>query len=230
MLDGTSIKDPHRAIKIDRLSYFEGLRLDHTAKTLNAEFVPPESGKLPLFRELIASLPKAMSVEPISTEAFNKHIYALGTSYVDQITAVADIQDDIKYCRLFLISYPRSGLAYLTRVAVGILLNHTFQLTHNIEYLNKAISSTQDSINGVNLLVSRVTLDAGLISLLSTCLTLLRREEDLDELMQLCHTTAEHTFGGPHKQLTKSFFWAITAHRFRHPSASTAYDHTMSLF
>ena len=231
MVDGTSIKDPHRAIKVDRLSYFEGLRLDRTANSRDAEFVvPPKLGMRVRFRDLISSLPEAMSVEPNSTEAFNKHIYALDPSRIDQLTDVTDIEDGIKYCRHLLISYPRSDLASIAQSAFGILLNRTFELTHNIEYLNEAISFTRDSINAVELLGSRAALVGVLISFLFTRLTLLRHKEDLDELMQLFPTAVEHSDGGPHAQLTASFSWAITARRFRHPSALTAYDHVMSLF
>ena len=228
MVDGTSIEDPHRAVKIRRLSHFEGLRLDGTANTLNAEFVPLNSGKLPLFRELIASLPEAMSVEPNSTEAFKKHIYALEPSHIDQLTDIADIEDGIKYCRLLLISYSRSDLASPAHIALGILLNRIFQLTHNIEYLNAAISSTRDSIKAVDLLRSRVVLGGWLISFLSTRLTLLRHEEDLHELMRLFPSAADNGFANQHDQLPISFYWAEIARRFEHPSALTAYSHAMS--
>ena len=230
LLDGTSVKDPHRAVKIDRLSYFEGLRLDGTTNTLDVGSVPPKSGKLLLFRELIFSLPEAMSVEPNSIEAFKKHYHALEPAYINQLTDVADIEDGIKYCRHLLISYPRSDLASIAQIAFGILLNRTFQLTHNIEYLNEAISFTRDSINAVELLRSHVALVGGLISFILSRLTLLRHKEDLDELMQLFPIAVDHNFGGPHGQLSMSFFWATIARRFRHPSTSTAYDHAMSLF
>jgi CHAT domain-containing protein len=229
-LDEMSVEDPDRGKVVRSLSYFEGLRLDGTTNTLNVEFVPPKSGKLLLFRELIVSLPEAMSVEPISTEGFNKHIYALNPSYINQLTDVANIEDGIKYCRHLLVSFPRSDLASLSQMACVMLLNRTFQLTHNIGYLNEAISSTRDSIDAVDLLRSRPALVAGLISFLSTRLELLRQKEDLDEIMQLFPTAVGHSFGGPHGQLSMSFSWATTAHRFRHPSASTAYDHAMSLF
>jgi CHAT domain-containing protein len=48
--------------------------------------------------------------------------------------------------------------------------------------------------------------------------------------MQLFPIVADNSLGGPHAQLTHSFDWATIARRFRHPSASTAYDHAMSLF
>ena len=97
-------------------------------------------------------------------------------------------------------------------------------------YLNEAISANRHGINTANSFHSRVTLLVWLISLLSTRLRLLSQEEDLHELMQLYSTVADHGLGGPHAQLTRSFDWATTARRFGHPSASTAYDHAMSLF
>ena len=48
--------------------------------------------------------------------------------------------------------------------------------------------------------------------------------------MQLFPTAADDSIAGQHVQLTISFSWAITARRFGHPSALTAYDHAMSLF
>ena len=230
MVDGTSIKDPHRPIKIDRLSYFEGLRLDGTENTLNAEFVSPKSGKFPLFRELIASLPEAMSIEPNSIEVFKKHIHALDPFHIFQLIDVADIEDGIKYCRHLLVSYPRSDLASAAQTSLGPLLDRAFQLTHNIEYLNEAISFTRDSINAVDKLRCRVALVRLLISLLSTRLESLHHEEDLHELMRLFPTAVDHSVGGLFAQFVLSFYWATTARRYRHPSTSTAYDHAMSLF
>ena len=230
MVDGTSVNDPHRAVKTDHLSYFEGLRLEGTTNARDAGFVPSKSGKLLLFRELIVSLPEAMSVEPNSTEAFKNHTYALNPFHIDQLTDVANIEDGIKYCRLILVSYPRSHLTTAAQNSLGILLDRAFQLTHNIEYINEAIAFTRDGINAVDLLEPRVALIGWLISFLAIRLELLSRKEDVDELMQLIPTVVDHSFGGPHGQLTLSFFWATTARRFRHPSASTAYDHAMSLF
>ena len=176
LVDGTSVKDPHRAVRSDQLSYLEGLRFDDTANTHSLLSIAPKSGRLPSVRELIASLPEAMSVEPNSTEVFKKHIYALDPSCIDQLTDVTDIKDRVKYCRLLLVSYPGSDLASVARTFLGTLLDRAFQLTHKIEYLNEAISFTRDGINAANLLRSRVALVRGLISFLSTRLKLLRHE------------------------------------------------------
>jgi tetratricopeptide (TPR) repeat protein len=182
VLDAASIDDPRRAVIIKHLSYFEGLRLDGTAYAKQAISMPPESGKIPPFRELIASLPGPIAVKPNPTESVRKHLDALRASFTYQLD-IADVKDAIKYCRRLLVSYPRSDLAGAAHIALGELLLRAFHLTHKTKYLDKAISSTRDGINTVNLLSSRGALVNGLISYLSTRLELLHHEEDLHELM-----------------------------------------------
>ena len=123
-----------------------------------------------------------------------------------------------------------SNLAFLAYMALGTFLNRAFELTHEIGYLNEAISSTRHGINAVDSPRHRVSLVYGLTAHLSVRLELRRHEDDLHELMQLFHTVASssHDLTFSHGQLPSSLFWATTARRFGHPSASTAYDHAMS--
>jgi len=228
-LDGFSIEDPVHTWHIRRLSELEELRLDRTANTQDALSIPSESAKLPSFRELIASLPETMAAKSNSTVAFKKHFQALEPSYISQLTDIANIKEGIKYCRHLLVSYPRSELAFAARLVLGILLHRAFHLTHKIGYLNEAISAARDGIDASGPLSSRVVLVGELVSFLSTRLGLLRHEEDLHEVMQLFPTAANFSLAGSHGQLVTSFNWATIARYFGHPSASTAYDHAMSL-
>ena len=212
MVDGTSIEDPNHAVYIDCLSIFEGLRLEGTANTL-------EFRKLPSFRELLASFPGPMAVNPDSiTHA--KYLVAL-VSHLDQLIDVAYIEDGIKYCRLLL---SRGMLAFIAQFALSMLLHRAFRLTHKIEYLNEAISSARDGIKASDSFSDRGRLTCMLTSSLSIRLDLQHREEDLYELMQLFPTVANYTSS----ELPISFPWASIARRFGHPSASTAYEHAMS--
>ena len=229
VLDETSIGDPVHDACTGLLSCFERLRLDDTQNTLDPLFFPSESRKLPSFRDLIDSLPDPKVVKPKSLETSVEHIDALNTSYIDQLTDIANIEDGIKYCRHLLVSYPRSGLSPAAQEALGSLLYRAFQFNHKIEYLNEAISTMRDGINTTNLLGSRETFFLKVISFLSTRLELLHHEEDLHELMQLFPTAAECGLLGSYNRHIISFYWAITARRFGHPSASTAYDLAMSL-
>ena len=221
-VDVTSVGDPSRPPKIQNLSYFEGLRLDDTGNTRDAFVIPPEFGKLPSFRELIASFPGPMAVTP------NPMTLVALNSRIDQLTDVADIKDGIEYFRLLLISYPRTRLAIIARMALGVSLSHAFRLTREIGYLNEAISSIRDGVNAVDSFGPRDVLVGMLILHLLTRLELLRHEEDLHELMQLFPAVAGNVIPALSGRLPVSFRWATTARRFGHPSASTAYDHAMS--
>ena len=223
LLDGTSIEDPYRAIKIRHLSQLEEMRLDDTGNNRDALLVPPESGKLPSFRELITSFPGPMDVTSDPMTLYKLYSF---TSLIDQLTDVADIKDGVEHLRLLIISYPRGYLASLPHKLLGVSLYRAFELTHEIGYLNEAISTIRDGIHALDSHSRRDTLVRGLLSFLSTRLELLRHEEDLHEVMQLFPAVAGHDVA--HSQLPNSFFWATTARRFGHPSVSTAYDHAMS--
>ena len=226
LLDATSIDDPDRVVTIQLLSRLEALRLDDTGNTRDALLVPPESGKSPSFRELIATFLGPMDVKP------DLMILNASFSSIDQLTDLADIKDGVEYLRPLLISYPRSDLTFLAYMALGMLLNRAFELTHEIGYLNEAISSTRDGINAVDSPRHRVSLVYRLaIHILARLLFQTHEDvDDLHELMQLFHTVASssHDLTFSHGQLPSSFVWATTARYFGHPSASIAYDHAMS--
>ena len=228
LLDGTSVEDPHRAVKMITLSRLEELRLDGKKNTRETLPILPESGKISSFGELIASLPGPMDVKPNPLEAILKPIYALKPSHINQLTDVADIEHGIKYCRLLLVSYPRGELDFAAQTSLGKLLYRAFILTHDIEYLNEAISSGRDGFNAADSLSSRILLVRELILCLMTRLKVLLHKEDLDELMRLFPIAASYDLSTPHGYLPISFRWASIARRFRHPSTSTAYDHAMS--
>ena len=225
-LDEAYIKDLDRAVATSHLSSLKAYRLDDTENTLDALFVPPESGKLPSFRELLASFSGPMDVKPDPMTHIT-HL-ALLAPYINQFTDIANIEDGIKYCRLLLVSYPRSDLAEFAQLALGLLLNCAFRVTHKIEYLNEEISSTRDAINAIESLLPRTALLQRLMTSLAKRLELLRHEEDLHELMELFPIVASYGSTNSYRGLPISFYWASIARTFGHPSASTAYDHAMS--
>ena len=230
ILGVTSVGDPRCAEVIELLSYFEGMRLRGKADTQDAVWIPPEwaeSAKVPSFHDLIASFPEAKDFKS-NSKILMKHRQALQASNIERLKGMTNIEDGIKYCRLLLVSYPRSQLASAARLALSLLLYRAFECTHKIGYLNEAISATRDGINTADSLSSRVALLVALISLLSIRLELLRHEEDLDELMQLFPTAADYSTANSHDQRPISFHWASIARRFGHPSASTAYERAMS--
>ena len=227
-LDGTSIEDPHRTETIRRLSSLKGLRMDGAANTQDALSFPSESGKPPSLRDLIASGKKANAIKPNSMKTFGEHLDALQACRHNQSTCIADIEDGLKYCRHLLVLYPRGELASSAQSTLCLLLSRAFELTHEIEYLNEGISISRGSINTADSPSSHAVSLVGLIALLLFRLNLLCQEEDFHELMQLFPTAADYSLAGSHHQYPFSCAWASTARRFGHPSASTAYEHTMS--
>jgi len=228
LLDGTSIEDPEfpdRADFIERLSYLEEFRLDGKEDALS---IPSEPAKVPPFRDLIASLPDAMAVKGNSMKTLGEHFHALRYDYINRLTDEQNIEDGIKYCRHLLDSYPLRGLVRTAQSALGDLLYRAFECTHQIGYLNEAISTMRVGIDVASSLHSRVALLVRFTSFLSARLELLCYEEDLHELMQLFPTVPDYSFANPHDELPISYRWAILAHRWGHPSASTAYDRAMS--
>ena len=229
-LDGTSIEDPDRAETIQRLSSLKGLRLDGAVNTQDALSFPSESGKPPSLRDLIASGKGANAFKPGSMETLGKHLDALRACRHNQPTCIADIEDDLKYCRHLLVLYPRGELASSAQSTLCVLVSRAFELTHEIEYLNEGISVIRDSIDTVDSPSSRAVSLVGLVALLSIRLNLLCQEEDFHELMQLFPIAADYrdSLAGSHHQHPISCAWASTARRFGHPSAATTYEHAMS--
>jgi tetratricopeptide (TPR) repeat protein len=208
LLDEPSIEGPDRALVIELLSYLEGLRLHRTANTQDASSIPPESAKLPSFRDTVASFSEPMAVGPTSKICI-KHLDALRAYCSNQLTDMANIEDGIKYCRQLLVSYPRSGLTSVAQLTFGNLLNRAFERTHKIGYLNEAILATRGGINTADSLYTHVPLLLGLIILLSTRLELLYREEDFHELMQLFPTAPDYSSVHAQDQPPISFYWRL---------------------
>jgi hypothetical protein len=71
-LDGLSLDDPDRDVVVQLHSDLQGMRLDGTGVAPNLESCTSESGRLPSFRDLTASLLE-LSVNPIPFTTFEKH-------------------------------------------------------------------------------------------------------------------------------------------------------------
>ena len=217
-LDGLSLEDPSRDRAINLCLIFQGMRFDGPGYP-NLETIFPnssESGKLPSFRDLTASLPE-LSIKPLPMTTYNKHSSALLPSTIDRRTDVADIEDGVNYCRQLIASYPDHPLAAFARVASGLLLLRAFECTDDVEYLNGAISAARNNLNTPNTSFARSVSRDTLISSLLTRLPLLKHGEDLDEIIQLLAIAAENTAQEFHR-LRYLCHWALVARDFGHSS------------
>jgi len=227
LLGWLSLEDPDcdEVIRVD--SALQVFRFNGSSITPKLETLIPESGKLPSFRDLTASLPE-LSVRPIPKTTFFKNFMALTPSTINCLTNIANIEDRVKYCQQLIASYPNHLLAPFTHRALGFLLHRAFECTNEIEYLNRAISAGWDSLNTANSPLDHSQSLVVLIQSLLTCLSFLKREEDLNELIRLLPIAAENAGEGT-VHLLYSCHWAILVHVSRHSSVSTVYDCAMSL-
>jgi len=226
LLDRLSLEHPARDNIIKFHSRLQGFRFDGIRVQPRWKTVIPESTKLPSFRDLTASLPE-LSINPLPGATFDKHRYALHLSVITRLPDIAAIEDGVNYCKELIASYPDSQPAPYARIALGFLLGRAFECTNEIEYLDRAISASRDSLNTTDSRLFRSNSRMALISALLTRLLLLKREEDLNETIQLLPIAAENTGEGP-ARLLYLCQWASVARDFGHSSVSIAYDRAMS--
>ena len=229
-LDEASLEHPRRAGITELLSHLQKLRASDLMKVPSTLSGVSASAKFPSFRDLTASLAELNSIEPIPKTILMKHRGALHSSNIDRLTDIAEIEDGIKYCQQLVASYPDNELASNARLALGDLFDRAFRRTNEIEYFNQAISITHDNISSTHSHLFRYISFSLHFSRLCTRFFLLRREEDMDELMQQFAKldNVENKFLFPNVEFSQHLAFVA---RFRgHPSASTAYESAMSSF
>jgi hypothetical protein len=228
LLDRLSLDHRLRDFFINSRSFLQGYRFDGTGVTPECQWETStsESGRLPSFRDLTASLPE-LSVKPIPKTTFDKHKNALYA--IEDLTDIADIEDGVNYCQQLISSYPDSQLAPGAHRALSRLLHRAFRCTNEIEYLNKAISAGRDSLNAAKSRFDRFdhsrSLEVLIPSLLNRLL-LFKRREDVNETIQMLRIAAENA-GDEFHRLLFLCKWASAARLVDHFSVSTAYDRAM---
>ena len=225
-LDGLSLENPDRPLIMENLSHLQGLRFDGSsvAASVREVSIPSGSAKFPSFRDLTASLHELNDTRIPEVTRVGKHFDALGLTFIQRLTDMADIEDAIQYCRELMTSHPHSPLAPVALVSLSNLFGHAFACTSQIGYLNEAVSAARGCVNIAPSQPTRLASLLSLISLLSTRLMLLHCREDVNELMQAFAqvTTSDRL------RLSFSFVWASIARSFGHPSTLTAYDRALS--
>jgi CHAT domain-containing protein len=227
-------QDSNRSSIMANLSYLEGFRFDSSSITATAREVaearsnPSNSAKIPLYKDLTASLHGLDDSSIPEESGVRKQFVVLKHTSILRLTDIADIEDAIEYCRELITSHPHSPLASMAFVSLIILFHRAFECTNQIEYLNEAILTARLCMNIIPSQRGRGVSLISLITLLSIRLVQLHRTEDLDELMQAFAQAAELERLGPLRRQPYSSRWALVARRFGHPSTLTAYDCAMS--
>jgi tetratricopeptide (TPR) repeat protein len=114
--------------------------------------------------------------------------------------------------------------------AFATILFHAYQSTKRSDYLNEAITMLRD-LRKISAPNKATHFDVGyfLLQSLAARLNLFHRREDFEELMQLCPLLANDASREVFTRFKITCFWANTARLNMDPSASIAYETTMSL-
>ncbi|KAI0003265.1 CHAT domain-containing protein [Russula compacta] len=230
--DGISLEDPSRPGIMRLLALYQQKRFDdfgvkvdlQDAHSRNSRFSGNTS-----FRELSVLLASASSGKSPQVELEIQHISALISAL--QTPDVADIEEAIKYCRVFLASSHFSGeLVAMADFTLGALLQHAFMRTTNkTEYLNEAISIFRGHLNSPRLQQVQFSTIQRITECLFLRFNILHHRQDFNEIMQLFPVAANDERAKTPERFVLSCVWATLARRFRHPSALTAYRCAMSL-
>jgi CHAT domain-containing protein len=197
---------------------------------LRACSINPEAVHLPSFSRLAASLAKSTSVEPLRSMSREEGAqYLLALASASHATDIADIEEAIKYCRQFLASlHQGDSFADCPAFRLGELLFRAFNRTKKIEYLNESIAILRDVFQS-DARYNNADVARTLIFALISRFQLLLLRDDVDEIMQLFATAANHAFTTAPGRLELSSQWAQYARIISHPSTLTAYKTAISL-
>ncbi|KAH9970438.1 CHAT domain-containing protein [Lactifluus volemus] len=224
-LSSASRDDPLRPDFSQRLAYLTDQRAIEFGVEEGRDR-DPDVYKLPCLSSLAASITDPNS--SISNEQWDQHLRALDSMrYTDDI---AEIEEAIKYCRLVLAStHCVPSLEHRNHVklyvALGSLLLQAFRRNGKLEYIDESIAVLHDGLKTYDTPDDRFTLAFGGVLSLTARISLHQREEDVDEVIRIfASLTSDDTRLGPSYRFRFSYWWAILAHCFGHPSLTDAYE------
>ena len=144
-----------------------------------------------------------------------------------RITDPRNIEKAVEYCRVCLTSsHPRLPFTVIT---LGRLLNHLFELTGNIGYLDESITVHRDLIKMPGVPLTLHAIAQLLIDCLFSRLSLFRDKRDSDEIVELFAVAATDTSTDVPLRFRTSCEWTQAARPLGHPSTLTAYETAISL-
>jgi len=143
---------------------------------------------------------------------------------------ISDLKTAIRHRRM-LITLPHSSHP-LMFIPLGFLCDDlliAFDLTRSMEYLEESIVLHRDLLTVQEARALRFTLARRLVLSLCVRFRLLRRRQDVEEIMHLCPMAVHDTNANVTDRFRFSCLWASLARHFRHVSVSSAYESAMSL-
>jgi CHAT domain-containing protein len=238
-LDLYSPADPLRGAIIQTLerlerSRFKEFGVTHGHRLPESCSSSPEVIDRPSLPHLAASLAGSNADKPLpmTMEALSRHHMAV-KSMLHSADKV-DIEEAVKYCRLLLSSLQKNPsdemMAPIIIANSGDFLLRAFKLTKNPEYLNESIDVSRGILKMPR--AQHVHFQV-IVQLMTSLLSRFRlsndRNDDFDEIMQLCAIAATHTYAKVSARVEVTFQWMQLARVYGHTSTPGAYESAMSL-
>ncbi|KAI9434539.1 hypothetical protein F5148DRAFT_1380447 [Russula earlei] len=226
LLAEASLEDPLRPAILEPLDYLQRSRdYDFGVKRIEHSSLIPIPHGVPPFQDLIASISQSGSD---NTSMDRRHIHALFA--VPRVSDMPDIEQAVKYYRLLRTYYhPSSFNAKLASGTFHYVLREAFSRTHDIHYLDEAISINRDLLIAQVLSQGHFETAQWLSIDLKTRFDLFHYKRDFDEFMQLFPVAVNNPLARTSDRFQFACDWALFSHAFEQPCVSTAYNCAMSL-
>ena len=230
-LDFLSVDDPERGKIIRTLALLVRRRALSFGDTSVRHRNEPGVDDLPSFSQLAASLAESDTVNPhpITTKECRRHLFALISAR--RITDKAEIKKVVQYCRLLRLSLQRSSnrLTDATRLEMGDLLKHAFDLTNKPKYLNESIDIYRSILEGQHAQDIHIPLVLKLFLALIARLELSKDRDDLDQMFQLSTIISDCTYAKAHQRFAIMHGLALCSRDLRHPLTTAIYKGAITL-
>ncbi|KAI0291353.1 CHAT domain-containing protein [Multifurca ochricompacta] len=183
--------------------------------------------------EKIQSLRKLISKTPPMSSERNAYLQRLVDWYTTKFSRTNDITDleEVIKCRRVLVASADTShpFGFQPALFLGVDLYMAFKCSNKMEYLDESITVHRGVLEMQSARRYHFTLINQLFNSLSERLLLLRRRQDLDEIIELFPLAVNDKFAKVPDRFAYSCIWASLARKARHPSVSAAYQMAMSL-
>jgi hypothetical protein len=211
----------------------EIVNLSSSGEGLNVLYASKRAYPMTTVVEKIQQLEELLITTTSGSLQHRTYLEDLACWYDTKFSRTGDISDlkmAIRHRRL-LITLPHSGHP-LMFIPLGFLCDDlliAFDLTRSMEYLEESIVLHRDLLTMQEARALRFTLARRLVLSLCVRFRLLRRRQDVEEVMILFPMAVHDSDANVTDRFKFSCLWASLARHFRHASVSDAYESAMSL-
>ncbi|KAH9059484.1 hypothetical protein EDB87DRAFT_1822603 [Lactarius vividus] len=197
-------------------------------------FIEPGSYSMKRMAEKIQHLEEVLSVTPPGAGGHIEYVSDLAAWYESKFhrtNDISDIEESIKYSRLFLDATQYSSGMWKSNALVSLrsILLLAFKETSETSYLDESIAVGYDILESESAKYSHYREIMWLVYSLNTRSLLSGRTEDLLEALRLIPMAVNNQYTPEPDRFEFSCQWAILARSIGHPTTLTAYKTAMSL-